>query len=152
MEMADKEIDKVAYKILTLFFLIIIGLLIKQKYDYTELKQYEYYTVGKVEKVYHGKARSVDFSFVINGIKFKRSSSMFMDNISQTGTQYFVIVNKYDSNSALILGFCPYDKTKHIVPKEGLYKIPDTLLQKKVDKAFEEYFNSTIVSLLPPYQ
>lgn len=149
--MDDKDLDKVGYKILFLFLIIIIVLLIKQKYDYIELKQNEYYTVGKVEKVYHGRASSVDFTFVINGIKFKGSSSMFMDDISQVGSKYFVIINELDVDQALILGFCPYDKTKHSVPKEGLYKIPDSLLQKKVDNAFDDYFNSTITSLLPPY-
>ncbi len=58
----------------------------------------------------------------------------FTDNITNEGSKYFVIVNKKDLEQAYILGCCPYDETIHFVPSEGLDKIPDETLQKKVDE------------------
>lgn len=150
--MDDKELDKVGYKILTLFLIIVSIFIIRRKYNDVDLLKNEYYTIGKVEKIYHGRGNTtVDFKYVVNGKILKSSSSSFTQNISQIGAIYFVIVNKNNFEQAYILGCCPYDKQKHFVPEHGLDKIPDEALQKKVDEAFENVFNSSIGKLLPPY-
>ncbi|MFY7743364.1 MAG: hypothetical protein ACOVQR_12005 [Flavobacterium sp.] len=140
--------------IIILFSILLVYLLIgfTIKYRLKEIKRNESYTIGEVLKIYYGRGdRTVDYKYSINNEVFFMTSSEFTQNINQVGKKYFVIVNKNNLQQAYILDCCPYDESKHLVPSEGLHKIPDAELQKKADEAFEEIFNSPLGRLLPPY-
>lgn len=144
---------KKKYIILILLFLmcyLFFGFLVK--YKMKNIKTNEVYTFGEVLKISHVQgSRAADFRYFIEGKIFTGSSMDFTDNITKEGSKYFVIVNKNNLEQAYILDCCPYDESKHLVPSEGLGKIPDAELQKKADEAFEEIFNSPLGRLLPPY-
>lgn len=149
--MDEKELNKVGIKIILFFILIVLFLVIRGIYLDKEIKNNEIYTVGEVLKIYYGKGRSVDFKYSLNDKTYYTSSMGFTRDITQEGSKYFVIVNKNDLEQAYILGCCPYDEKIHFVPSEGLDKIPDETLQKKVDEFYGEVFNSPLGRLLPPY-
>ena len=150
--MDEKELNKVGIKIMLLFLFIIFFLVIRGIYLDKEIKKNEIYTVGEVLKVYNGKGnRTVDFKYLIKEKEFINSSSSMTQNITNVSSKYFVIVNKKNLEQAYILGWCPYDEKIHFVPSEGLDKIPDETLQKKVDEFYGEVFSSSLGRLLPPY-
>ena len=150
--MDGNDLNKVGVKIFIFLFLIFLFFLIRGNYLDKEIKNNEHYTVGEVLKIYYGRGnRTVKFEYIVGNVKFITTSSEFTRNINQVGSKYFVIVNKNDLEQAYILGCCPYDAQKHFVPKEGLDKIPDEVLQKKADEAFEKIFNSPLGRILPPW-
>jgi len=144
---------KKKYIIIILVFLfgyLFLGFIVK--YKMKNIKRNELYTFGEVLKISHVQAsRTADFKYFVDGKTLIGSSMDFTDNITQVGSKYFVIVNENDLEQAYILGCCPYDESKHFVPANGLDKIPDVVLQKKADDAFEEIFNSPLGRFLPPY-
>ena len=149
--MDGNNLNKVGIKIIIFMVIIFTILITVNNYRYRNIKKNEIYTIGEVIKIYYGKGRSVDFKYSIYGKTYYTSSMNFTRDINQVGSKYFVIVNKNDLKQAYILGCCPYDAQKHFVPKEGLDKIPDEVLQKKADEAFEKIFNSPLGRILPPW-
>jgi|688.fasta_scaffold478952_2 hypothetical protein len=150
--MDGNDLNKVGFKIFIFLFFIFLFFLIRGNYLDKEIKNNELYAVGEVLKVYYGKGnRTVDFKYSIEENQFTSSSSSMTQSITNVGSKYFVIVNKKNLEQAYILGCCPYDENVHFVPSEGLDKIPDKALQKKVDEFYEEVFNSPLGRLLPPY-